>query len=340
MDFGATISRAFNIVLKHRALWILGFLASLAGGASSATNSFNAPGGSFTPTGPSGEIPPEVERFFDQITRDPGPIIAGLTGFLCIVLLISLVLWVVSIMAQGGLIGGVRQIEEEGSTTFGQAWSVGVRKFWPLLGLSLLLALPGLLLLALFLLLFGGTLIPIAAAAASGDESASAAAAGGVFVLICGGGALGCVGLIYAIIAAALQTFGERAIVLENKGVLDALSRGWEVFRSNLGNIILLALLMFVISLVVGFVIAIVAGLLFAPTLIATILGASSEGGIGAATLILGALTFLVVVIIGAIINAIFAAFSSAVWTLAYRQFTGASGVVAEPTSPAPLPTA
>ncbi|BCX05522.1 MAG: hypothetical protein KatS3mg053_3460 [Candidatus Roseilinea sp.] len=340
MDFGATISRAFNIVLKHRALWILGFLASLAGGASSASNSFNAPGGAFTPTGPSGEISPEVERFFDQLARDPGLIVAGLAGFLCVVLLISLVLWIISIIAQGGLIGGVRQIEEEGATTFGQAWSVGVRKFWPLFGLSLLLALPGLVLLALFLLLFGGTLVPIIAATASGDEAAQAAAAGGVFLLICGGGTLGCIGLIYAIIAAALQTFGERAIVLENKGVIDALSRGWEVFRSNLGNIILLALLMFVISFVVGIIISFISGLLFAPTLISIIFGAGSEGGVGAGTLILGGLTFLVVVIISAIIYALFAAFSSAVWTLAYRQFTGTSGVVAEPAAPAPLPTA
>ncbi|MCS6848072.1 MAG: hypothetical protein RMN52_10190 [Anaerolineae bacterium] len=338
MDFGATISRAFNIVLKHRALWILGFLASLVGGVGSAGNSFNTSGGAFT--SPSGELSPEAERFFNQLTTDPGLILAGLTGFLCIALLISLVLWVISIMAQGGLIGGVRQIEEEGSTTFGQAWSVGVRKFWPLLGLSLLLALPGLVLLVLFLLLFGGTLFPIFAATVSGDEAAQAAAAGGIFLLICGGGVLGCITLIYAVIAAALQTFGERAIVLENKGVIDALSRGWAVFRSNLGNIILLALLMFVIGVVVNFIVGIIAGLLFAPTLISIIFGAGSEGGVGPSTLILGGLTFLVVVVIGAIISAIFAAFSSAVWTLAYRQFTGTSGIVAEPVAPAPLPTA
>ncbi len=340
MDFGATISRAFNIVLKHRALWILGFLASLAGGASGSTNALNTPSGTFSPVGPSGEISPEVERFFDQLSREPGLLVAGFGGLVCVLLLISLVLWIVSIIAHGGLIGGVRQIEDEGSTSFGQAWSVGVSKFWPLFGLSLLLALPALVLVLLFLLLFAGTLVPIIAATASGDESAQAAAAGGAFLLICGGFSLLCIGLVYLIIAAALQTFGERAIVLENKGVIEAIGRGWEVFRSNLGNIILLALLLFVISIVVGFVVAIVAGLLFAPTLITAILGAGTEGGIGTGTIILGVLTFLVVVIISAIINAIFTAFGSTVWTLAYRQFTGASSVIAEPAPPAPLPTA
>lgn len=339
MDFGATISRAFNIVLKHRVLWVLGFLASLAGGLGSASNSLNAQGSAFTSTGPSGELSPEAERFFERIVTDPGLIIGALTGLLCVVLLISLALWVISIIAQGALIGGVRQIEDEGGATFGQAWSAGARRFWPLLGLSLLLALPGLALLVLFLLLFGGTLIPIIAATASGDESASAAVAGSLLVLLCGGGALACVGLLYAIIAAALQTFGERAIVLENKGVIEAIGRGWEVFRGNLGNIIVLALLMFVIGLVVGFVIALVAGVLFAPTLVAAILEAGSEGGVGAGTLILGAVTFLIGTVVSAILNALFVAFSSTVWTLAYRQFTGASGVVAEPTAPAPLPT-
>jgi hypothetical protein len=340
MDFGATISRAFNITLKHRALWILGFLASLVGSAGSSTNSLNVPGGSFTPSGPTEGIPPEMQNFLNQLASNPGLILAGLAGFACVLLLIGVALWVISIIAHGGLVGGVQQIEEVGSASFGQAWSVGVRKFWPLFALSLLLALPGLALLVLFLLLFGGSLLPIIAASTSGDESALAGLTGGVLLLLCGGGFLVCIGLIYAVLAAALQTFGERAIVLENLGALDALRRGWEVIRSNLGNIILLALLMLVISLVIGFVVGIVASLLFAPTLAAVLINLGSEGGIATGTIILAVLTFLVVVVVSAIINAFFTAFASAVWTLAYRQFTSAGGTVVEPTVPAPLPTA
>ncbi|PJF47473.1 MAG: hypothetical protein CUN48_08445 [Candidatus Thermofonsia Clade 3 bacterium] len=340
MDIGATLSRAFNIALKHRALWVLGFLVSLISQVNSAGSALSNSGSSLL-IGPSAEAPPEVERFFNQLARDPGLIVTGLAGFLCLALLISLVLWIISIIAQGGLIGGVQQIEEEGGTTFGQAWSVGVRRFWPLFGLSLLLGLPGLLLLAVFALLLGGMFVPIIAAAVSGDESALSTAAGNAFALICCcGGALGCIGLLYAIIAAALQTFGERAIVLEQKGVMDAIRRGWEVFRSNLGSIILLALLMLVVNILVSVVIAIVGGLLFAPTLVAAILSAGNEGGMSNSSLVLVGLNSVLVVIVAAIINAIFAAFSSAVWTLAYRQFTGAGGLIAEPQSPAPLPTA
>lgn len=340
MDFGATLSRAFNIVLKHRALWVLGFLASLTSGVSGVGNALsNSSSLSIPiPIGPSAEVLPEVERFFDQITGEPGLIVWALCGLVCVALLVSLALWVISVIAQGGLIGGVQQIEEEGNTTFGQAWSAGARNFWRLFGLSLLLVLPVLLLLIIFAALFGVALVPIITAAIRGDESILSKAANSAFALICGGGTLGCVGLLYAIIAAALRTFGERAIVLEQKGVIDAVSRGWEVFRGNLGNIILLALLMLVVSIVVGFVIAIVSGLLSAPALITAILSVGNEGGAG--SLALGGFTLVLVAIVAAVINAIFAAFSSAVWTLAYRQFTGAGGVAAEPTPPALLPTA
>lgn len=339
MDLGTTISRAFNIVLKNRVLWVLGFLAALASGTGSAAN-FNFPGGSFTPTGPAGQVSPEMERFFETLANNAGLIAAGVAGFACVVFVISIVLWVVSIIASGGLIGGVQQIEDEGSTTFGRAWRTGARKFWPLLGLILLLALPGILLAILFVLLFGGSLIPIIAGASMGDEQGGAGIAGGLVLLVCGGGVLACIGFIYAILAAALQTFGERAIVLDNLGVMDALRKGWQVFRSNLGNIILLALIMFVISLVVGFVVAFFAGLLFAPTLFSIFVGASSESGIGTGTIILGVVTFIVVVILSAIINALFTAFYSTVWTLAYRQFTGQDlSASSAGMPPAPLPT-
>lgn len=342
MDIGTTLSRAFKIVLKHRALWLLGFLASLAGSIGNAFN-FNPPSSSFSPAGPGDSLSPELERFFDQLSQNAGVIFAGLAGLLCVTLVISIVLWLVSIIASGGLVGGVQQIEETGTTTFGSAWSVGISKFWPLLGLNVLLALPGIALLALFLVLlvlvlFGNSLA-LSDAAATGDERAAVASLGGALLLICGGGVLACIGLIYLLLASALQVFGERAIVIENLGVFDALRKGWEVFRNNLGNIILIALLMFVISIVVGFVTAIVAGLLFAPVLAGILLSVSSEGSVGTATIVLGVLTFTVVIIISAIIAALFTVFYSTTWTLAYRQFTG-RGLSPVATTPAPLPTA
>jgi hypothetical protein len=160
---------------------------------------------------------------------------------------------------------------------------------------------------------------------------------GGAFSLLCFGGVLACVGVIYGIIASALQTFGERAIVLEDRGVTASIGRAWEVFRSNLGNIILLAILMFVISLVIGFIVGIIAAALFAPAMLSFISNVSNEAMISTGTIILGALSFIAVVIVSAIIGALYMAFNSALWTLAYRQFTGA-GSVTTTAAPSPLP--
>ncbi len=48
----------------------------------------------------------------------------------------------------------------------------------------------------------------------------------------------------------------ENAIVLEDLPVLPAISRGWEVFRANLGPIILMAIILAVIGVIVGIIIA------------------------------------------------------------------------------------
>lgn len=342
MDIGATISRAINITFKHRVLWVLGFLAALAGSGGSGNVSFQVPGGNFggSPGTTGGTMSPEMQRFFETLQQNSGLIFAGVAGLVCVLFLIFIVLWVVSIIARGGLIGAVDQIEREGNVTFGQAWRMGAAKFWRLLGINILLALPILIVGIIVAVLIGGSIIAIVAAAAGADgqlnDQQAAGMGGGVLAVVCIGGAFACVAAIYSIIASALSTFGERAIVLDNTGVMDGIRKGWEVFRSNLGNIILLAILMFIISLVIGIVVGVVSVALFAPVLITTIVSLNNSGTIGAGTFILGVAAFIAVVIISAIISALFVAFNSSAWTLAYRQFTGRGMVTTAPPA-APL---
>ena len=345
MDIGATVSRAINITFKHRVLWVLGFLAALSGGGLSSNTSFQMPGGNMGgSTGTTGgAMSPEMQRFFDMLQENSGLIFAGVAGLACVILVISIVLWVISIIARGGLIGAVDQIEREGSVTFGQAWRMGAAKFWRLLGINILLALPIIIVGIIVAVLIGGSVVAMVATAAGADgqlsDSQAASMAGGGLAVFCVGGAFACIAVIYSIIASALSTFGERAIVLDNTGVMDGIRKGWEVFRNNLGNIILLAILMFVIAVVIGFVVGIVSVALFAPVLVSTVVTLGNGETIGAATIILGALAFIAVVIISAIISALFVAFNSSAWTLAYRQFTGRGLVTTSPPPAAPLPT-
>jgi hypothetical protein len=118
-----------------------------------------------------------------------------------------------------------------------------------------------------------------------------------------------------------LQVFGERAIVVENLGVIESISRAWKVFRGNLGNIILLALVMGVISGIFGLVGGAVAAIVLLPTLLPVITEVMGNGTVTTASTVVAALGVLVAMVLGAIINTLFITFNSAAWTLAYRQF-------------------
>ena len=70
---------------------------------------------------------------------------------------------------------------------------------------------------------------------------------------------IGCLCLLIPvmIVVGMIIRQAERAIVLEELPSLPAISRGWDVFRNNLGPIILMAIILVVIGLVAGLVIAI-----------------------------------------------------------------------------------
>ena len=103
MEFGSLLSRAFQIVRQHRVLWILGFLAALAGagggGGVPSTGSLPSSGTTpgTTPGLPSGSNPfPQ----FNNIRPEMFQAIAGIAiAVACVLVLISIVLWVIGTIA-------------------------------------------------------------------------------------------------------------------------------------------------------------------------------------------------------------------------------------------------
>jgi len=312
MDIGATISRAFAITIRHPSLWILGFLASLLAGAGSSLNlPISLPAG----TSPVGTLP-----LLGDLEGNP-QLLSALVTVLCLLIGLGIALAVIGVIAQGGLIAGVGQIEDQETTSFGQAWSAAARRFWALLGLRIALALPALGLLVLAVILFGGSLLPATLAAARGEQSPDLGSAGAsLFLLLCSGCVMICASGIYSVLASALQTFGERAILLEGLGVISGLQRGWEVLRSSLFNIILLALVMLVLGFVVSLITGLILTLIALPTTIAGLFTSLSEEGLQSSALVLIVLMFIIVILISALISTLVTTFTSAVWTLAYRQ--------------------
>jgi len=310
MDIGATLSRAFDITIRHRSLWFLGFLtALLAGAVNLPALPIDLPPGVLVP----GELP--------LLDEGNSRLAAALVTLLCILVVLAIILAVVGVIAQGGLIAGVGQIEEQGSTSFGQAWSAAARRFWALLGLRIVLALPVLGLLVLAVVLLGGSLLPVAIAVLRGEESPDLGSAGtSLLLLLCSGCVMICAIVIYGVLASALQTFGERAILLENLGVISGLRRGWEVLISNLFNVILLALVLIVLNALFSLITGLVLTALALPARIGGLVSSLSEEGPQTSTIIFTVLMFVLIALISALISALVATFGSAVWTIAYRQ--------------------
>ena len=283
MEYGKLVNRSVNLVWQNKFLIVLGFLASL--GSGSFPGGGGGGGGGNGNGQPFGE-PGQFPEFGEEIA---GLAIGAIIALLCVVFIVAIALWVVSTIARGGLIAGVDSIESGEKTNFSQAWSAGWQRAWSLLGIGLLPAIPGLILFIVGLLVLG---VYGGVSALFGQEFASIGTAGlGVTIAV-----LACIVIPIALVLAILRNFAERACMLEDLGVIDSYRRGSNVLTANLGEAILLFLLQIAIFVVLGI-------LLFVP---------------GILLVICCFLWPLLLVVHGAV-----SAFVSALWTLAWRTWTG-----------------
>jgi hypothetical protein len=300
MDYGKVLSRAWEITWRWKILWLLGFLAALGNAASTGGSS-----SSYTTDSSqwNGYRAPII----------PGEIWALIAALACVGLFIAIALWVVSTIARGGLIAGVQQVEDEDSTSFGRAWRAGASRFWTLVGIGVLTVL---LPLVVFLLGAFGTFVVVASTVGITGGSKGAIAAPIILAITCSG-VLCCGLVILSVILAQIRIYAERAAVLEGLGWIDAFKRGWQVLKDNLGPTIIYWLIFLVIGLAVGAVIVFVLFLSLFPLFM--ILAATElEWLIVGSVCCLGPVAIIVAALVGAIIQT----FSSATWTLAYREMT------------------
>jgi hypothetical protein len=246
-------------------------------------------------------------------------VIAILVGILCLAILVGIAIWVVSVIARGGLIAGVHQVEEEGATTFGEAWRAGAARFWTLFGISVLAALPLILLVVIGIVVF---VAMIAGGVALSDIS-KGGALGVILPTILCGGTLCCGAIILGVILGQVRLYAERAAVLEGLTWIEAFKRGWDVLKANLGPTIILWLIFFVIGLVLASLIFMVMLALFVPFV--AVLANVDPGPWLIAPVGCGG---LLAIIVAALVGSIVETFTSATWTLAYRELTG---VTAQP---------
>jgi len=303
MDYGKVLRRAWEITWRWKVLWVLGFLVALGSGGGGGGG-----GGSSSYSGDSNEW---GYTFRHGVPTEVWVLIGALV---CLGLIVAIAIWVASVIARGGLIAGVQQIEEEGTTSLGSAWRIGVSRFWTLFGIGILASIPFLI------LLIAGIVVLIVMFAGSGFAFDSSEAMGGLGIatsILCGG--VFCCGMIIlALILEQIRIYAERAAVLEGLGWIEAFGRGWEVLKTNLGPTILFWLIFLVIGFALGAVIFVFVLILVLPFI--GIVTSTDPGAWLIAPICCGGLLALIA---GSLISAIYQTFHSATWTLAYREMTG-----------------
>jgi hypothetical protein len=228
--------------------------------------------------------------------RTIGPVV-GIVAVIVIVVMfaVAVALWVVSTISRGGLIAGVSAVDEGQASSFSRAWNAGWRRGWRLLGIGVLPAIPALILVVVAIV----SAVAYTGTARIVGPEFGIPNVGAIGIVVA---AASCLLVPIALVLGLLQTFANRACMLEDLGVFGSYRRGVEVLFQNFGP----AVVLFLIQIGIGIAIAIVG---FLP---------------GILLALCCVLWPLLILVQGAI-----SAYFSTIWTLAWRRWTG-SGPVAE----------
>ena len=290
-NFGEVLSRAWQIIWKNKVLWIFGIFAACSRGGGGGGSGGGGGGGG---TGPGDQPFPELERNMQQFGQwivDNPWVVAVFILFVLLLVVISVFLGTIGRI---GLIRGTYQAERGAERlVFGELFSGSLPYFWRVFGLSLLIVL-------ITLIIF----IPLA-----------------LFGVITAGIGLICLLPLICLLIPALWALSvvieqaNAAIVIEGLGIADGLRKGWDVVRSHPGPMIVLALIIFIGSGVVGFllVLPIIAGVL------PLACGAASNNSGALWTGVACVAVYLPFLLV---LNGILTAYIQSVWALTYMRLT------------------
>ena len=304
MDFGKVLTRAWHIIWKNKILWLFGILAS-CGAQNQVSGSVNF---SFDAGNP-GNLPRgmqdfffDLERSFSSIRIPEETLVLIAVGIICFAVMVSLVLFLISVYGRVGLIKGAQDADAGASLQFGTLVADAGTYYGRALGLNLLLAVIVLIVsLAIGLFVAGCALLSFGI---------------GVLCLL----PLLCLFIPIGLAYTVYSEFANVALITEDLGVSAALRRGWEVLRYNAANVFVMALILFIGSGVVSFLVGLPFALIGLPALI----GAFSETQSGFTTGLLTSIVgFIVALPIMLLVGGILRSYLQSAWTLTYLRLSG-----------------
>lgn len=319
MDLGDVLSKVWKIIWKNKILWIFGLLSSCGrggGGGGGGSGNFNFPGTeNFNLE--NGEDPfsngdfPQLEEFaqsFESIfDNGDQTAIAFMIGIMCVVIILSVAVLFIQSIGRSGMIRGTAMADRsDEKLTFGQIWSDGSPYFVKVFLFNFLIGI-------VIFLAFMIVLIPLVL----------------VGILTMGIGFICIIPLLCLMIPIgwAINVVIEQAnvaLVLENLGMVDAVKRGWNVCRQNLGPIAVMGLIIFVGGGIVSVIIALPLLLLIVPLVIG---GVSQDQAVlttGVATF--GIMLCCLLPVIFAL-QGVLQSFIDTAWTLTFLRLTSPKAV-------------
>ena len=295
-NFGEVLTRAWQIIWKHKVLWVFGILASCARGGGSGG------GGGGGGRRPSGQSPfPQFDQAMEQLGNWIGEHLWIVVAASCLVLLLILLFIFLGTIGKIGLIKGTYQAEQGAEQLIlGELFSGSMPYFWRVFGLSFLIGLA-------FLIVF----IPII-----------------LFGIFTGGIGFACILPLLcilipvAIVVGVIIEQANNAMVLEELGIMDGLRRGWEVVKSNIGAVIVMAIILGVIGVAVGLVFAIPIFIIVFPAAFAFAIGNAQNS----TPLILAGVCFCLYLPVLVLLQGVLTAYVQSAWTLTFMRLTNKSG--------------
>lgn len=303
MDYGEVLSRAWQIISKHKILWLFGILASCGSGRVGGSGSSEQSGSNyFDFADPDSSSFGEFPEFFSAL---PDGFLPLFFGIICLILILTIVFFVLSVIGQVNLIKGTLAVEAGAeSLSFRELFNDSRPYLARAFGLNLLVFLAGFaVIIIIFVVAFGVTIVTFG------------------FGLLC------LIPLICLLIPISLYIRiviqqSNIAIVAEDLGVMDALQRGWNIARENLGSMIIMGLILILGAAIINFIIAIPIIIVLFPIFTGLVLSgdASLQGG-----LLIAGICFVIYLPVLILLNGILQAYVTSAWTLTFLRLTGNS---------------
>ena len=312
MDIGSVLSRAWQIIWKHKVLWIFGILSGCASGGGGSGYSGSGGGGGNGPGGSGFNPADPVQRFFSDMPD--WQIAAIIIGVILVVLLIIVIAVFLGTIGRIGLVRGTQQVEKGAeSLTFGELFSGSMPYFWRVFLLNLAVGLGfGLIAAAFVVMLALGSVATLGL---------------GLICMI----PLVCLLVPVAWVVQVLVQQSSIAIVIENLGIMDGLRRGWAIMKNNPGTYILMWLILVLgIGLIGGLVIGLPMILVAAPAIAGVAFGTQEALTNG---LIFAGICLVCYLPIAIVLNGILASFTGSAWTLAFMRLTETHPEIPEPST-------